>query len=117
MTAPQIPQCNNKKFGAYLAFPPIYMWPFGMQTPSAMRHLPQAQLSFVLIPQFSGNFFLKKEALFRGNDGVQRVKIFQAPKLLAFVAYEIRAECRQTGSIACSWFIFLSPKIWEQASS
>jgi len=32
MTAPQIPQCNNKKFGAYLAFPPIYMWPFTMQT-------------------------------------------------------------------------------------
>jgi hypothetical protein len=45
---------------------------------------------------------------------VQRVKIFQAPKLLAFVAYETRAECRQTGSIACSWFIFLSPKIWNR---
>ncbi len=32
MTALQIPQCNNKKFGAYLAFTPIYMWPFAMQT-------------------------------------------------------------------------------------
>jgi hypothetical protein len=32
MTAPQIPQCNNKKFGACLAFPPIHMWQFGMQT-------------------------------------------------------------------------------------
>jgi hypothetical protein len=32
MTAPQIPQRSNKILGAYLAFPPIYMWPFGMQT-------------------------------------------------------------------------------------
>jgi hypothetical protein len=66
--------------------------------PSVMHRLPQAQLSFVLIPQFAGKFSLKTKALFRGNDGMQRVKIFQAPKLLAFVAYETRAECRQTGS-------------------
>lgn len=72
MTAPQIPQCDNKKFGAYLAFPPIYMWPFGMQILAvAMRHLPQAQLSFVLIPQFAGKIFLKTEALFRGNHGAK----------------------------------------------
>jgi hypothetical protein len=48
--------------------------------PSALRHVPQAQLSFVLIPQFAGKVIKNKM--------VQRVKIFQAPKLLAFVAYE-----------------------------
>jgi hypothetical protein len=39
--------------------------------PTAMGHLPQAQLSFVLIPQFAGNYFLKEKALFRGNDGAK----------------------------------------------
>jgi hypothetical protein len=31
-------------------------------SPSVMRRLPQPQLSFVLIPQFAGKFFLKKKS-------------------------------------------------------
>jgi hypothetical protein len=79
---------------------------------SAMRHLPQAELSIVLIPQFAGNFFLKKKLYFVAMM-VQRVKIFQAPKFLAFVAYETEQSADKVG-VACSWFIFLSPKIWSR---
>jgi hypothetical protein len=75
MTAPQIPQMQQQNiWGAYLAFPPIYMWPFGMQTlvRCATCHKHTAH-SFVLIPQFAGKFKIKKKKknpLFRGNDGV-----------------------------------------------
>ncbi len=88
-------------WGAYLAFPPIYKWPFGMQTlvQCATCHNKHTAHSFVLIPQFAGEFKIKKKKkLYFVATMVQRVKIFQAPKLLAFVAYETRAECRQTGS-------------------
>jgi hypothetical protein len=74
-----------------------------------MHHLPQAQLSFVLIPGFAGKF-LKKKKLYFVATMVQRVKIFQAPKLLAFVAYETEQSADKLG-VACSWFIFLSQKI------
>jgi hypothetical protein len=85
--------------------------------PSALRHVPQAQLSLLLIPQFAGNFFFKKKKrLYFVATMVQRVKIFQAPKLLAFVAYETEQSADKVG-VACSWFIFLSPKICNRQSS
>jgi hypothetical protein len=56
MTAPQIPQCNNKILGAFWHFL-SFTCAIRHANPSAMRHVPQAQLSFILIPQFAGNFF------------------------------------------------------------
>ncbi len=71
--------------------------------PSAMRHLPQVELSFVLIPQFAGKFFKKKKSLYFVAMMVQRVKIYQAPKLLSFVAYETEQSADKLG-VACRVF-------------
>jgi hypothetical protein len=76
--------------------------------PSVMHRLPQAQLSFVLIPQFAGKFSLKTKALFRGNDGVQRFS--KHPNYLHLLLTRPEQSADKLG-VACSWFIFLSTEI------